>query len=459
MMLNSMMRRAPWNVVSLSGIVGAVFFGLVFSGPAHSNQVQLAIRGVAVVAVGTGQIIPDQTILIDENRIVTIGSAADIEIPSSARVIAGQGLFAVPGLVDLHVHMETDDLPLFLANGITTVREMNGSTETLELRTQVEDGARRGPRIYVAGPLLAGVEQQWRHRLVGDPDQAREEVLLQKAAGFDFVKVYDGLSTDTYQAIVATASELGLPIVGHIPSEVGLRGVVEHDQLSIEHVEQIMNVTVGHMPDRSRIADIVQTIRGGSTAVTPTLAAMEILGSPRSAWFDGLFSRPEMAYAPTAMLNWWESLRQAPEARVTLRDTVTGGTGSRIEFLRELTRELADAGVPILVGTDTPNPLLVPGFSLHHELEALVRAGLDPRRVLRAATRDAAIHLGAEDVFGTIQTGLQADIVLVGGNPFASLSHLRDVRGLVLRGEWFARDRLQNALDEVAELPTRGRSR
>jgi imidazolonepropionase-like amidohydrolase len=148
-------------------------------------------------------------------------------------------------------------------------------------------------------------------------------------------------------------------------------------------------------------------------------------------------------------------MRQARTAAGASADIVEGGAGAWIEFYRAVTRAVAAAGVPILIGTDTPNPLLVPGFSLHHELQALVRAGLDPAFVLRAATHGAAVHVGGVDEFGRIRPGLRADIVLLGGNPLEDLSHLRDVRGLVLRGEWHARARLEGMLDDVAALRRR----
>ncbi len=443
------MKRPSRGVIAGVVLLGGSFAGLATLDAASRGQAQLAVRDVAVVDVVTGQISSNQTILIEADRILAIGPVDDTQIPPGAEVIAGEGLFATPGLVDLHVHMEADDLPLFLANGVTTVREMNGSPETLALRAEVQAGKREGPSAYIAGPLLAGVEQQWSHRLVLTPEEGRDEVMLEQEAGYDFVKIYDGLSVETYEAIVATAGELGIPVLGHIPADVGLDRIIRDEQMSIEHVEQIANATVGHMADASAIPDIVRRIATGETAVTPTLAAMEILSSRRSAWFDALFMRPSMPYTPPGVRGWWESLRQPAAVRETLPDGVPGGSNDRIDFYRELTRALWDAGVPMLVGTDTPNPLLVPGFSMHHELEALVRAGLDPARILRAATHEAALHLDAEEEFGALRPNLRADIVLIGGNPFDRISHLSDVRGLVLRGEWFSPARLEDSLAEV----------
>lgn len=411
----------------------------------------IAVRNVTIVDVIEHRAVPNQTILVRGDRIVEVGPESDVEIPAAAEIVDAEGMFAVPGLVDLHVHMEADDLPLFLANGITTVREMNGSSEILELRRAVQSGERTGPTMYVAGPLMAGVEQQWRHQLIQTDDEAREEVIRQAEMGFDFVKVYDGLRATVYQTIVEVADSLGLPVLGHIPETVGLADVVSHSQMTIEHIEQLVRATAGHNLDLSQLPTTVTRVKDGGIAIVPTLAAMEILSARRSAWFDSLFERLEMRYTPPSVRPWWESLRRRLEAGGEL-DPVAGGAGDWIQYHRELTMRLAEGGVPILVGTDTPNPLLVPGFSIHHELEALVRAGLESSFVLEAATHGAAVHLRAEDEFGAISPGLRADIVLVAGNPLEDLAHLREVRGLVLRGAYLTQDDLNKSLESVALL-------
>ena len=433
----------------LAGGLVVALLAVTLSGSGGTSAT-LAIQDVSVVDVIAHGVVPNQTILITGDRITSIGPASEIDIPPSAEIVDARGLFAVPGLTDLHVHIDEEDLPLFLANGVTTIREMNGSLDHLALRDEVESGERTGPAMYVTGPLLAGVEQQWRHQLVTTTDEARQEVARQAEAGFDYVKIYDGLSLEVYETIAGLADSLGLSFLGHIPESVGLDRVVAQGQLTVEHVEQLVNATAGHDLDLLQVPGTVERLGQGEIAVTPTLAAMEILSSRRSAWFDSLFERPEMIFAPTGVVGWWESMRQRPGARAGLRDTTTGGAGERIEYYRALTRALSAAGVELLVGTDTPNPLLVPGFSMHHELEALVRAGLDVGLVLEAATQGAAVHLGAEDEFGSISPGLRADIALVTGNPLDDLANLRDLRGLVLRGSYLDRPRLDAMLDDVA---------
>ena len=428
-----------------------------------SSQVDLAIRGVTVIDVRAGSAQADQTILIEGDRIALVGPADAVPIPTGVTVIDGKNLFAVPGLADLHVHMEADDLPLFLANGVTLVREMNGSAGALELRNKVRGGELIGPEMYVAGPLLAGTTQSHRHIIIQSVEEARVEVEQEAHAGYDFVKVYDGLSSDVYRAIIAAAQEHDIPVIGHIPEAVGIDSVLRSGQQAIEHVEQIVNATVGHDLDLASIHGIVDRIERAHIAVTPTLAAMEILSDRRSAWFDGLFTRPEMAYTPPSVRGWWDSLRDRDRAggadhAASGTDTVVVGGSSRwIEFQRALTRGLAEAGVPLLVGTDTPNPLLVPGFSIHHEMAALERAGLARSEILRAATLGAAEHLGIADSAGTIESGMRADIVLVAGNPLEDLAYLSQVRGVVLRGEWLPQADLDEGLAEVAARrePTR----
>ncbi len=452
-------RALPFMMIALAAAV-LLLSTTVLRSP---SQIDLAIRGVTVINVRAGSAQADQTILIEGDRIVELGSKDSIPIPTSARVVDGENLFAVPGFADLHVHMEADDLPLFLANGVTLVREMNGSAVTLELRSKVRSGELIGPEMYVTGPLLAGTAQSHRHKIIQSVEEARAEVEQEARAGYDFVKVYDGLSLDVYRAIIATAQEHDMPVIGHIPEAVGIDSVLRSGQQAIEHIEKIVNATVGHDLDMARIPGIVDQIERANITVTPTIAVMEILSDRRSAWFDALFTRPEMAYTPPSVRGWWDSLRDrdraggADHAASGTDSVVVGGSNRWIEFQRALTRGLAEAGVPLLVGTDTPNPLLVPGFSIHHEMEALERAGLERSDILRAATLGAAEYLGIADRRGVIESGMRADIVLVAGNPLEDLAQLRKVHGVVLGGNWLPRAELDEKLAEVAarRVPTR----
>jgi imidazolonepropionase-like amidohydrolase len=339
------------------------------------------------------------------------------------------------------VHASERDLVLFLANGVTSIRELNGSPTHLALRARVAAGELLGPRMKVASPLLAGERQRWRHELLEDPAEAYERALALAAEGYDALKVYDGLSVEVHAALAAAAEEAGLPLVGHVPQAVGLARALAAGQ-GLEHADKIVAATLGHALERAAIPGIAAEIAAAEVTVTPTLASLEILSRAGSADFNARFAAPEMAYAERELLPWWESLRGPADAP-------SRAPGAYFELLAELVQALHAAGVPLLVGTDTPNPLLVPGFSIHLELEALVAAGLPRAAVLRAATLGAAELLDFPEQ-GRIAPGQIADLVLVDADPLASFAPLRDPAGVVANGRWLARAELQALLAPLA---------
>jgi hypothetical protein len=289
--------------------------------------------------------------------------------------------------------------------------------------------------------LLAGVRQQWRHTLVTSDTAAMRIVNELAAAGHDLIKVYDGLSPEVYRAIVAEAARVGLPVGGHIPEAVGLSWVLTHRQAEIEHVEQIARAVTSHDPDTARIEPTAREIAASGTWVVPTLAVIEGLTLTRTAAVQSRFAAPEMAFVDSATFGWWSTLRRpSPEPEPT-------PMAARIAaFYRRLVGALARHGVRMAAGSDTPNPLMVPGFSLLEEIRALEGAGLSRFAALRAATRDAAELLGGLEEFGTVTVGKRADLVLLDANPLDRLDRLQSPAGVMVRGRWLPRDTLRAML-------------
>jgi hypothetical protein len=230
-----------------------------------------------------------------------------------------------------------------------------------------------------------------------------------------------------------------MAVTGHIPSAVGLDGVLAVRQ-HLEHVEKIVWATVGHDPDSTRIPEIVQRIRAAGVFVTPTLHAQQVLNLQGTRAFEALFERPENQLVEPEILAWWRTLSR-PTATAA-QDPAS--MGARLyAFQQALTRQLFQAGVPLLFGTDTPNPLLVPGYSVHDEIAALTEASIPLYDVLRSATAVAGAHLGG-DRLGTIVAGAPADLILVRDDPLLVPATLRRPDAVLVGGRHFDRAQLDD---------------
>lgn len=382
--------------------------------------------------------------VVREGRIAWMGPDSALVMPPGARVLDVPGTYLMPGLADMHAHISERMLPLFLANGVTTVRELNGNPARVELRERLARGELPGPRLVVGSPLLTGIAD-WpvRHVVVPDPDSARSVLRMIVAEDYDFVKIYDGLGTATYATIADLADVAGLPMTGHVPRDVGLEGVLAAGQ-DLEHIEKIVWATVGRLPDPERIPEIAARIAEAGIWVTTTLFSQKVLTRQGTAEFEALFERPELRYVDDGTIGWWSSLRRPGASR----PFDSAGLGARLYAFQEaLTRGLFEADVPLLLGTDTPNPLLVPGFSLYDEIAALVDAGIPLYRVLRIATAGAGEWLGRHR--GVIQPGADADLLLLEANPLLDPTTLRRPWVVVVDGRVYRRDRLDDMLAEI----------
>jgi imidazolonepropionase-like amidohydrolase len=414
------------------GLLCALCIGA--SAPVQAQQV-LALRDVTVLPMtdtSGSTVTPHQTIIVTGGRITWVGPNADARVPAGATVIEGRGQYVMPGLADMHVHADRASLPLFLANGVTTIRELNGSPQHIALRDSIAAGRILGPRMFVSTPLLVGEANRFRHVLVKDADTARALVRRYAAERYDAVKIYDGLSRPVYDAIVAEARAQKLPLTGHIPQAVGLDGVLAAQQ-NIEHVEKIVYATVGTAnPDTLQAPSIARRIKNAGITVSPTLVSQRALSLAGTAEYAAWLARAEMARMDTGTLAWWRQL--GPRGGVARPQSARSAAVHT--FQKVLTRELYKAGVPLLVGTDTPNPLMVPGYSLHDEIGSLIEVGIPTAAVLRAATAGAAEHLKQSGQWGVIAPGASADLIVIDRNPLEDPAVLRKPARVLLRGQW-----------------------
>ena len=447
----------------LSTVVAA--FAAAMTLVAHAQDV-VVFDNVNVVPMDEERVLEARTVIVRDGRIESIVEAGEAEIPANALVIEGNGRYLVPGLAEMHAHVPPTSnqryleevLFLYVANGVTTARGMLGEPGHLELRERIARHEVLGPRLYTSGPSLSA-------QSVDSPEQAARIVREQAAAGYDFVKLHPGLTRAEFDAAVEAAREAGIELAGHVSDDVGVARALEARQATIDHLDGYVQYLVPEnernaapagffgigLADRvdvERIPEAARATREAGVYVVPTQTLLEHWAAP-SPTADELMARPEMAYvSPQTRQQWLQSKRQIMQS--------PGYTEEKARRLIEVRRMLVkalhdeDPGL-LLLGSDAPQVFNVPGFSLLHELESIVAAGLTPYEALRTGTVHPAEFFDAEDEFGRIAPGLAADLVLVDGNPLEDVTVMRNPAGVMVRGRWLGRDELDARLAEIAE--------
>jgi imidazolonepropionase-like amidohydrolase len=429
--------------------------------PTQSAHPAIAFTNVNIVPMDREIVLRNQTVLVRNGVIEKIGELVDA--PSDALIVDATNKYLMPGLVDMHVHIQDkNDLILLAANGVTTVRNMWGNTDVmlrlglpdqLELREQIKQGKLFGPTIYTTGPVMEGNPSN--HPLMTifkTPQEAEQSVARQKAQGYDSVKVYDHLNLETYRAIARAAKENGLPVVGHVPIAGGIDEVLTSGQVTIEHLQGYIDADATEfLIAPERIAEYANKTRTAGVWNAPTLALYPKNSLPAEA-IAKLEKQVGMKYtSPSAQLTTRFLYDQMSQGH-----TYTGADyATRISALnKRMMKALRDADAKFVLGTDASNPYHILGFSAHEELAAMVEAGLTPYEALAAGTRNAAEALGKSSEFGTVMEGKRADLILVEANPLDNVANANKRVGVVLRGQWLPEEKLQTMLNGLAESYT-----
>lgn len=432
------------------------------------TRAPIALTHVTVIDVTGGAPKRDTTVVIIGDRISAIGDSPTISVPADAQVVDSTGKFLIPGLWDMHVHWYfRDTFTLFIANGVTGVRQMFGNSDLLRWRDQIAKGSLLGPRMFVASPIIDGPEPVWPNSIsVSNENEGRKAVKRVKQWGADFVKVYSLLPRDAYFGIADEAKQEGITFVGHVPNSVSPGEASDAGQKSIEHLTGILiecsdketdlrdklvkadspgargrvQATALETYDEKKAAKLFARFAKNHTWQCPTLAVL------RSGAYlgDERFRRDgRLRYIPRQLEQRW-SLRIANRNQ-------GGNAGAKKSFQKqlEIVRAMRTAGVPILAGTDTGNPFCFPGFSLHEELALLVIAGLTPVEALRSATLNPAKFFDLEQTLGTIEQGKIADLVLLDANPLEDIRNTQRINAVVSNGRLFDRKALDKMLGEA----------
>ena len=436
---------------------------------ASAVEPPLVIENVVVVDVVAGRVTEPRTVIITDRRISAIGDPATTVIPPAAVRVEGNCRFLTPGLVDMHVHLFNNAshrppndwaLPLFVANGVTGVREMRSEISDLATiegwRRAVEKRELIAPRILAAGVAVRG----------DSPDAARRDVRKAATAGAAFIKIFSEVPESHWRAILEEARALSIPVSGHVPTEVSALTAAKAGQRSNEHLTQLYEACsskekqflAAHHGQRGNDAlklrdaqerDVLESF--DAVACVETAKALAKTGQVQVptltlSHFEARGARKRFRDDPR-----WSSLRKDEQTRwERIIEQEPPGIEQvairRWEVSRDIVRAMSDARVRILAGTDAPMPLVYPGSSLHKEMELLVESGLSPADALRAATIWSAEFLGLSDNSGSVAVGKRADLLLLDGNPLLDIKNTQRIRIVFLDGRVVNREQLDGML-------------
>ena len=406
-----------------------------------------AFVDVNVVPMDRDRVLHHQVVLVRDGFVTRIGDVGVVEPPAGARIVDGGGTrYLAPGLTDAHVHLGDEPrrlLELFVANGVTTVFNLEGTRDHLALREAVRSGELTGPTIYTAGPFVDG-------RTVRSPADARRTVHQQKQRGFDFVKVHGELSAPSFAALSEAGATEHIAILGHAPRNLPFSAVLDNRQAGVSHAEELIYTRFMSLDDTEIYEVAVDMVEAG-TWLTPGIVNFRNIAAQWGAP-EGLESALENRgahFLPPSVRREWaayeEYVEKDPAQRARIADMLA--------FHEPLVRTLNEAGVPLLAGTDAPIPGIVPGFALHEEIAALADAGLTLYEALETATsnpgRFVRAHVDPSANFGTVRVGARADLVLLGSDPREHLTALDRPEGVMVRGEYYDRAALDQMLTRL----------
>lgn len=450
---------------------------LMLSALCTAAQKTIVIKDVNIVDVEKGIVLANRHVTIQGNKISSISRGA---VPKADSIIDGKNQFLIPGLWDMHTHVFNADLifPLLIANGVTGIRGMAEDMNTVHTwRQQISAGTRTGPQIFAAGPLVDGPQPTWPNSVIVKTEGEAGQVVdsLRTKLRVDFVKVYSSLTPAVYRAIAAACRMKGIVFAGHVPNAVTVLEAGRAGQKTQEHLYGFIEAASDsadhwYAHQRGTIKDsnfstrgarkaflyrtynpknldkVLEELKKTDTWICPTLAVNRGIGYITDT---SLLNDERMRYVGAFMRSFWNPYNDARFKNLKPADF----ENFRKDYVLRMAmiKKIYEAGIPLLAGTDFPNPHCYPGFSLHDEMALMVEAGLSPAAALKTATYNPAAYFGIEKTAGTVAVGKEADLVLLAANPLQSISATKQINLVLLNGRVFSKQALETMKEGVAK--------
>lgn len=487
--------------VGIISIVGVVFvnYELKYMYGAYTEVVDTAqfnviskpttITNISILSPDGSYFIENQTVSLDKGKISSIDTLE--QAPTGNLIINGQGKYLIPGLIDSHVHtwQSPNDLLLYLANGVTHIREMMGSPRQLKWRQEIEEGKRLGPKMFVASnkiqsfDLLEGWFMSWIQGNINlnNTKKATSTLQLLSNEGYDAVKIGSFLSKENYQAVSSATQEVAIPLIGHLPLSVGFDELSKSNQKEIAHIEEIVKIIRNEFgrvnPENKneflqfvekRSSKIANILLKNEIAIISTLSLIKSF-SRQKFDLDTLLKEVQLPYVNPGLIEgnlltsrglaWLPKVnlyRLAPKlnAKELVSRRIYWETYTKAHQI--IVKAMVDKGVQVLAGTDSNIPVMVPGFALHNELKALTKSGMNSSQALRSATVIPANWMKIKS--GKILPNHRADLVLLTKNPLDNIENTKTIEMVILNGKVFKRNQLDAILNAVKGANDRSRN-
>ncbi len=433
-----------------------IVLGILAISGCHTHAEIVAFENVNILSMDKKEVLNNYRVLVNAGKITHIQPMAAASTLKVDRVINCGGKYMMPGLTDIHYHprgaTKAKDFELLykllLANGVTTVVSLgeDGGQDAIAIRQHANKKNVLAPVYFTAGPILGQNDLK-------TPKDAIESVGFHKQRGYDFIKVHEDFSIDTYTTLLHEAEKAGIPVIGHAQRELPLEYTLR--LTLIAHMEEIVNIfsdarnfNISDISEQ-QANEIAIQVKNSGVYVSPTLTVLAMITDYRDdARFEKLKNRPETRFLSKNEFRNYTT--QGKEYRQEIFTSPKGveGVDKLIKGTHDLTKAFYKAGVPLLVGSDNIG-LQITGFSLHDEMEAMHKLGIPAFDILNSATVLSARYLKRQAIAGTISVGKNAEFILLSENPLTNIKNTRDVQGVMLKGHWLDKKSLDQFLIDV----------